>query len=789
MRGYVRVARRRLLALRDHARAWPGPAWSWVRKFVANWWTEIRAFCLPLVIVFLAICSPDIGLPVSLDASIGAVAAVQAAVTGLSLIALVLAVELARRQEDRDDTVYEIMLRSAWIRPTFLFAIAALLATLTAIAIGDFSVAGDATQSANLLLSAYVLTGAVGIALLWTVLRTVQGLKPTGIIEFRFTVNDAKRRERVEEFISRTRNDYPAMDPVQRAILPFAPVALTALERLMFEVDDALQSQEAGRFSGALNRLQWLISNSADQIVESGLGFQPPGPPRHGYWFPLDAVNDHLPELWRAAFDRPGFGFVEEMWSLQYFLIVEGIKRRSGELLEVGLRSGLAAYSAAAQVDRHEDHALHEWVNIDGMWHWLRRYDGDHSDRMTIQIGARLVEHLHEYGNVLLVADDAASFGQMLEEFAKRFDVWNSNLQFADDVDESELVEMRAAHDYAVLALLALGGRAMLLKSRGSIVAIEKYWNPIREMIGSSLPIDRFVPAFWDRMHGLHREWSRWEVAANRGNGMSVFYVQPERYPMVALLAQLLTERSSMALPPLGGHAQRMIEVWNGYRDLICAAGDVSGEEREEVSRAFIARLETSLTAEKRQREDRAIGARLDTARVSEFEKNVRDGRRADRALEQCFAQVARVRELDNESWQGRASLRAEGLVHRDTFTVGTDLVVPPGYGRDFGMRLESVLLADLVERLAIAPETTPRSADTLDSLLNAAQEALVQLGATHALIIAHGNVTSKLLTELRMRALDSSTREIGSIPDTPRRVLAAYKGHCGPSFLEMLFV
>ena len=135
-------------------KAWIGSIWqrgleagerlaaSGLRK-ARDWRREILAAAVPFVLLDVLTRGPEIPLALRPEASIGTIVAVQGAVTGLSLIALVLAVELARRQEDRDDTVYDIMLRAAGIRPTFVFALAALLATLISVSFADFSVVAE----------------------------------------------------------------------------------------------------------------------------------------------------------------------------------------------------------------------------------------------------------------------------------------------------------------------------------------------------------------------------------------------------------------------------------------------------------------------------------------------------------------------------------------------------------------------------------------------------------------------------------------------------------------------
>ena len=168
-------------------------------------WPELSAFCLPVVAFLVALCAPAMKADLLASASITNVAIVQSTVMGLSLIALVFAVEVALRQEDRDDTVYEIMLKAVWIRPTFVLAISALLVTVLAMALSDFGLARS--TAANRTICAYVLTGVVGLTLLASVLRTVSALRPTGVIDYRVRANEDERRRRIEQFIAARRGE------------------------------------------------------------------------------------------------------------------------------------------------------------------------------------------------------------------------------------------------------------------------------------------------------------------------------------------------------------------------------------------------------------------------------------------------------------------------------------------------------------------------------------------------------------------------------------------------------
>lgn len=175
------------------------------------WWRELSVFCLPFLALLVAQCIPPMKATLLPGASISSIATVQGAVTGLSLIALVFAVEVALRQEDRDDTVYEIMLKATGVRLAFVLAISALLATVLAMALSEFNLAQG--KAVNRTICAYGLTFAVSGVLLRAVLHTVHALRPTSVIGYRVEANEDERRRRIEQFIATRRDTDPTETP------------------------------------------------------------------------------------------------------------------------------------------------------------------------------------------------------------------------------------------------------------------------------------------------------------------------------------------------------------------------------------------------------------------------------------------------------------------------------------------------------------------------------------------------------------------------------------------------
>ena len=772
---------------RASLKAWIGSIWqrgldagerlaaSGVRK-VRDWRREILAAAAPFVLLVVLALVPEIPAVLRSGASIGAIAAVQGAVTGLSLIALVLAVELARRQEDRDDTVYEIMLRTARIRPTFVFALTALLATLTSVAIADFSVFAEDARAANLLLCAYLLTGLVVGALLVTVLRTVHVLRPTGVIEYRFQANDRERRQEVERFVARSLNEVPKMGLIERLLLPHRPVGLTATERLFVEIDDALQSGQAARFSGALQRLRRLIENSADEIAASALGFQPPGRPPLGYWFPLDALEGRLGELWRSTFARQGHEFENELWALQYRLVLTGAERRSGELLEFGLQSGLVGYRAARTVGRSSDHARRVWSNLDySAWWQLRGADGGGIDPSAALFAARLIEYLQEYGNMLLKVGDMASFRDMLAEFRQSFyDAEEHRWMY-----QMHLVDKNAPlsnFEYAVMALLALAGRAMTLKKQGNLSEIGEYLAPIHEMVDQFAPIERFVPAACERETPLQQQWSWWETDGEAYGGVRFAWVAPEQYPMLLLLANLLKTGSDQPLPSLGGNAQRFIEAWTSHKGVILEAADVEAENVEELASRFERRLETAKAAEEREREDFHLAAPLDQSRVSQFLERITVERQGDRVLEDCFAREGRVRHLDEAEWGEEDWLGPTWRLPRAPFV--DDPSHLPFRGTSLVRGFEYALAFQLTETVMDTSQLHSSVAMELDDVMTAIDAATIAIGEGPQLIVFGGDWPNGVHVDLQMRMYSNTESDLSPYQGQSARMLGTYKRH-----------
>lgn len=729
-------------------------------------------FALLAVGLAVGLLAPAVLITLTDDASIANVAAVQGAVTGLSLIALVLAVEMARRQEDRDDVVYEIMLRAARTRSVFIFAIAALISTLVAMAIVDMGAA--AAVASNLLLVAYALVVSVSGVLMVAVLQTMRVLRPTGVIAFRIHANEDERRRRINRFLAQQRGQSPRVSELKDTGRVAYEDPRTSEERLFVEIDVALASKSGNRFEWAKDQLQDLIEASADQIAARGMPFRSPGQSVIPKWYPLDALTDRMSSLWRAIYQQEDIALA--MSSLQYWLLKEGAERRSGELLEVGLQSGLQSYRAARREDRAGLRiAWREWSNLDSAaWRRLRKAGIDHPKAAALPFAERLVEHLQEYGDMLLLNDDWPSFEGMLVAFHDTFEQLSkpyARLRYDRNASAPPGFNIQ---QHVVLALLALAGRAMLLEASGTVADAKPYVQALDKFVDGYARIERFANQIFERERGLQRQWSWWETPTEETIEETVFWVMPERYVMLALLYQLLKDQSDEPLPSFDRYAQRFIDAWKSHSDIIMKAAEIDEVHHTEVSGRVVARLETSVAAEQRERDDRALAAGIDRQRVTDLITELRKERAEDRVLEYRFGEVDRVRWVNESDWSdGR--LGQGWLLPRDAFAVGS--TIEPMHLTGAVSGFERGLFAKLAEELKDARAASQLTSTGVEDVLHAIDVGLHELACAQPLSVLHGKWPREAVVDLWQHS-SVGDRPLSWAQTDFRQVRVAYKGH-----------
>lgn len=552
----------------------------------------------------------------------------------------------------------------------------------------------------------------------------------------------------------------------------------TAEERLFVDINDAIANHQAAQFRLAVERLQALVLASADQIAAASVPFQTPGDGFLTRWYPLDEIEARLPSLWRAAYQENETGFAGALWSLQYWLILTGIERRSGELLEVGLQSGLQAYHAARREDREGWRiARREWSNLDSAAWWRLREAGiDHPEAVALPFAERLVEHLQEYGNILLLNDDWSSFEGMLVAFHDAFERLSEPYgRLRYDLNVSAPTGFNV-QQHVVLALLALAGRAMLLETSGTVTDAKPYVQALDKFVNGYARIERFTNQIFERERerGLQRQWSWWETPTEETIGDTVFWVMPERYAMLALLHQLLKDQSDEPLPSFDGYAQRFIDVWKGHSDVIMKAAEIDKVRHAEVSGRVVARLETSVAAEQRERDDRALAAGIDRQRVADLITELRKERTEDRVLEYRFGETHRVRWVNESDWSdGR--LGQGWLLPRDAFAVGS--TIEPMHLTGAVSGFERGLFSKLAEELKDVRVASQLTSTGVEDVLHAIDVGLHELACAQPLIVLHGKWPREAIVDLWQHSSVGnhllSWVEIGF-----RQVQVAYKGH-----------
>ena len=549
-----------------------------------------------------------------------------------------------------------------------------------------------------------------------------------------------------------------------------------AEQRLFVDINDAIANHQADQFGQAVDRLKDLVTASADQIAASNIRFLPPSSRVLTRWYPLDAIEARLLSLWHAAYGENETGFPGAMWSLQYWLVMTGIERWSGELLEVGLQSGLASYRAARQEDRTRWRvAWREWSNLDSAAWWRLRDAGiDMPDAAALPFAERLVEHLQEYGNSMLLNDDWESFTGMLSAFHDTFERLSepyTRLRYDHRAKPPGGVNI---HQIAVLALLALAGRAMLLEASEEVKDAKVYVQELDKFVNGFARIDRFVHQIFECERGLQRQWDWWEFPTEDAFGGSVRWVIPERYAMLALLYWLHKDQSDEPLPSFKGYAQRFIEVWNDHSDIIMKTAEIDANDQPMESRRVLARLETAVAAEQQELHDHTLAAEIDQQRVTDLITSLREQRAADRLLEHRFGEARRVRWVAEASWSdGR--LAHGWLLPRDVFTAGT--TIEPMRLTGAAMVFERGLFIQLAEELKEARVVSQLTSLGVADVLHAIDVGLHELEGARPLIVLHGEWPPNAIADL-WRQASSGDSSLSWVDTSFRQVRMAYKRH-----------
>ncbi len=737
------------------------------------WWRESLSFVAPFVIVAALGFTADIFEVAVGGPSIGTVAAVQGAVTGLSLIALVLAVELARRQEEHDDTIYEIMLHTAWIRPTFSLAVSALLATTTAMALSTYT---TQTSDSNLLLSAYVLTGFVALALLVAVWRTIHVLRPTGVIEHRFDVNERERRKRVVEYIAGHPEDRPSYGNTGSVGQVEMAVSLIATDRLFVEVEEALQHQQASRLRWALDRLRLLIEASAEQIETAEADWRFHSFPRYDPWFPLDAISERLYQFWRAASEQPQDGHLREMWRFQRWLVTTGISCRRFELVELGLKACLTASEVGVPTtgQRRSDwlqNLQHNWSSLADLG--IDR-DCDHEITET-RYRARLATHLQDLGGLFIKRNDAAGFSDMAVTLQHAVDLLRREWRRRTFVREIEGSATPELFEQTLLALLALYGRAMLAGETNSDFDSRPYVDSLQSLIGESASTQRELHATFDLDGPVQGQWGGWQYEDRAHLGASMRRVERKTYVILALLAQLIVSPKADLEEVLAGHAQAMLDSWNRHADTVCLAAGVGPDDRDITKDAFEEQLRRAAESDWRADEERIRSTPVDPMRLSAFVSEARRARQDDRVLEHLFSQSGRVVWRDEAASDAPQSIAYSWFANRGPLVIDSD---QRNFAHDmlvFGF--EPVLFKQMATLSLESGIAETLEASSLAQILTGLDCALGELKGPDMVIVAHGHWGADLFGQFEAYVSREASARSNSIGRWFPQMVGTYRG------------
>lgn len=336
------------------------------------------------------------------------------------------------------------------------------------------------------------------------------------------------------------------------------------------------------------------------------------------------------------------------------------------------------------------------------------------------------------------------------------------------------------AQEYRI-ALMGLGGRAVLLAESGELSDAEPYLDAARAVYGDSecLAGDISAALAMERSDA-HSQWQDWEVPEHIGSWSGM--VSADRYPLTCF-AVLLMERTydaSLALN-LRGDARHTLDWFNANSErlerFVVETPSASAEQRRQFSTEV---LEKAARRDEVEEDLEIIGRPLSTEKLNNLRSGVQAGWIRSGVVERLFDEAKAVLRVDGDGvlvpnersiqdWFGKGHF----VDAKDYDRIGYSAVGGELWGR--GLSRDAVRL--LWEALAGAPRMLA-PLDSAESLFQAIESAASDLGVDSNLAVVLGGSMAGLLHHARVGLVEGYEPLRRSPDSDPSVELARYHGY-----------
>ena len=726
-------------------------------------------------------CLPE---PTDAGATLGTLLTAQAAIAALTLAVTLFMMQGIRTQRDVDDRAYREYVRRSWIRDILWGSLLAVGVTATFLVIEGFVSADGATTAINLEFRNFVL--AAGLAFLLNLVltvilfeRAIHHSRPQQWMALRRDVNKVDVRKAVQAFLRRARralDAHEAEEPDFSVLFPDQGEgsADEAVRSLLDDARRAMSDRRHDEVRQSLNSVRELVKYAMDEIRETGIQWSAPG--AQPEWPPLRELSRNLNSFREDVIREGDREYIFELLSFDYWLAVEGVRERCGELFTVGLNGYRWNYQIATRIGSEFREVLRDRfaLNADGLILGSEPAEMfPYAREMVRQQEWLLSDAMHSH--------QPSDYGHLHKGFHARLQAirlhWGVN-----DWPPSEASELyqQLEQEYRI-ALMGLGGRALLLAQADRLADVDPYLDVERQVYYDLRPLaDDLAPALLYGDRSGYSLWTEWETEG--ALPYQTMGISPDRYPLLFFTLRLM-ELSSDTVPALDlhGRAERALDWFSNNWELVGSHVQAHLDLTLDQCRDYaIEALQSAVRNDGVAEDYEIIGRELSTTRVSALKSEVYAAAFSGNSVERLFKRAGVSLYLPKDAADAPEERVIAQLIPKAYLTdtpEGALTDYAPLRGDQWGRALSHDVHRRFCEALEGAPEMLA-PLDTPVALLEGIDLAMEDLdGSAHAFVMLAGN-WSDLQVGLGTRSPEGY-EAAWRIPEAERvEEVGRYRGH-----------
>ena len=493
-------------------------------------------------------------------------------------------------------------------------------------------------------------------------------------------------------------------------------------------------------------------------------------------WPPLRELDRNLYSFREAVIREGDRDYIFELLRFDHWLSSEGMRERCGELFTVGLNGYRSNYQISNQIGGDFRELLRDRFSLNADTFILGVEPAE-----AFPYAREMVTHQEQLLSDAMLSDRPDDYAQLHKGFHAKLRAIRLHWR-ADDWPPSEASQLCQQLEQAYrIALMGLGGRALLLAQSNRIKYVNRYLEVGRRAYAQlgSMADDLAVALVYDD-YSQFSIWQEWETEG--AEPYQVTEISHERYPFLFFTLRLM-ELSSDDMPTfdLHGRAQRALD-W-----FIENSGSVGGYVRDEPDLTLEQRrefateaLRSAVRGDEVAEDFDIIGRELSANRVSAFKSGVYSAAFSGNSVEHWFKRADALLHLSGDAADAPNEQVVRQPVHKGFLTDAPETAhfdYAPLDGERWGRPLSDIVLQRFYEALEGAPEMLA-PLDTPQALLQGIDRAIEDLnGPEHVIVLLAGNWFD-LIVGLGIQDLEGYV-DRWRLPESERLgEIGRYRGH-----------